>query len=556
MVTAPGQSDRPVTEPHQALEAVSRDHSAMHSSLACLIVALALLQVPALAQCPFDRGSTPTLGTGSVYASSLDADGSLAVVGQGVVYGRFSAVAYERSGVTWKMTDVLDGGVATANSYTDVAISGDTVMVGNISDRNDSGMVTVHQLVGGSFVQTQVLRPIVAREGAQFGRRIEIDGDRAVISAPLDDQDVDRGGAVYVFERLNGVWIETARIDPPVPRSVSFFGLGLDLDGDTLAAGRPGLTLGSAESKSTLVFREQNGTWVLEEEIDGGGSSGFGYDLALDDDRLAIGSSRHRGPVGRFGAVFLFERTGTDWALAQRVTENLIPAAVREPGMGLQVELAGDLLIAGAASAEIGGFDNVHVFERSGTTFRWRERLVGDNQFEAFGNALSLTGDDLWVGASSAPSEIPGLPNARGGHYVFDLERVASYCAPPLANSSGSSGSLEEVGCAVLTSNSAVLRASQLPPLSLTVTLVGDAQTIIPGVVGGLEVLCVGGSVGRYPATITDAQGVTEVRFDLGQVPRPATLAASVAGQSWYVQTLHRDGGSTNSTNALRVRVR
>ena len=34
-----------------------------------------------------------------------------------------------------------------------------------------------------------------------------------------------RGGAVYVFERVGGVWIQAARLEPPSPEPFAFFGI-------------------------------------------------------------------------------------------------------------------------------------------------------------------------------------------------------------------------------------------------------------------------------------------------------------------------------------------
>jgi hypothetical protein len=45
-----------------------------------------------------------------------------------------------------------------------------------------------------------------------FGIAVDVDGDLAFVGASGDDARYDRAGAVYVFERIQGVWTEIERL--------------------------------------------------------------------------------------------------------------------------------------------------------------------------------------------------------------------------------------------------------------------------------------------------------------------------------------------------------
>lgn len=78
---------------------------------------------------------------------------------------------------------------------------------------------------------------------------------------------------------------------------------------------------------------------------------------------------------------------------------------------------------------------------------------------------------------------------------------------------------------------------------------------------GGSEgVVCLAGDIGRYlpGAFIIDATGPARVTPDLTAVPQPnGTPAAVLAGETWYMQTWHRDiaavGTTSNFTTAVEV---
>lgn len=521
------------------------------------LVALLGLAAPASAQCPVESGGPASPGTRTYYGSFMDSDGQRVVVGEGQWSGRRRANVYARSGTSWARVAVLDGGRANFVGGAPVAISGPTVMIGDVERDNEAGRVFVHEESGGVFQQVQVLTPSTRVAQSHFGRRIAVDGDRAVVAAPMDGTNAVRGGALFVFERIGGTWAQTARIDPPTAQPYAFFGIGLDLDGDTIVASRPGIVTTGTTGYTTLVYRETGGAWVLEAELGAGRSGpellGFGYDVALDGDRIAVGSYRDVVPGRSPGAVHVFERSGGTWSAGPVLSSASVPGLEPMGSFGKQVELDGDRLLVSGNGMEVGGTTSVRALIRTAAGYEAAGAIEPPSHSASFGAAIALAGGDIWVGAPYFDDPVAGDGGTTGTHHVYDLDRITAFCKPPARNSTGQLGRLEAFGCGTLDANDLVLLASALPPHSPAVAVAGNASMPVPGIFGGAGVLCVSGQTGRLGLKATDERGRAKFPVDYFTLPGGAP---PMAGQTWFLQCVHRDGATSNTTNGVAVRLR
>ncbi len=121
-----------------------------------------------------------------------------------------SAYVFTRSGDGWSQQAKLtaaDGGAGDWFGYT-VALADDTALIGagNHDGANgvDSGSAYVFTRSGTTWRQKTKLTASDGKEGDQFGGKVAISGDAALVGARLVD-DVDRGvdsGSVYIFTGL------------------------------------------------------------------------------------------------------------------------------------------------------------------------------------------------------------------------------------------------------------------------------------------------------------------------------------------------------------------
>ena len=145
------------------------------------------------------------------------------------------------------------------------------------------------------------------------------------------------------------------------------FGAAVVTSGNTVVVGAPDRDdLGLGNSGAVYIFVNDNGVWNLEQKLlakDGGVNDNFGFSLALEGDRLLIGSRRGGGGgAPQSGAVYVYERSGKVW----NRTAKLDPTNTGfEDYFGYAVALYQDVALVGAPQA-----DNAGV--KSGAAFLYR----------------------------------------------------------------------------------------------------------------------------------------------------------------------------------------
>jgi hypothetical protein len=244
-----------------------------------------------------------------------------------------------------------------------------------------------------------------------LGRSVALQGDEAVVGAS-NAVGLPGAGAVAVYERqAAGGWIATQQLVPPFLFAGGGFGRVVAFDGDTVAVSQvlfgdvaiweraPG---GPFSHVHTFTFAANNAPAV-------------GRTLALDDGRIAVPKSGHP-LLGQKGTVLLFERGATAWASAG----SIVVSDVTDELFGTALALEGNRLVVGSPGddrdATNGGV--VHVFERSAGVWTRTAVLAPPSALggERFGTALALDGDRLAVGAPSEGG------SATGAVHVFERD--------------------------------------------------------------------------------------------------------------------------------------
>ena len=126
---------------------------------------------------------------------------------------------------TWSQTQKIYPSDGAANEHfgygIDISGDGTVVAVGQSSADgvaiNQSGLGAVYVYVksGGAWSATQTQK-IVSTDNASgdaFGHDVALsqNGDRLLVGAPRDDDLETDNGAIYIFDRTNGVWTQTTK---------------------------------------------------------------------------------------------------------------------------------------------------------------------------------------------------------------------------------------------------------------------------------------------------------------------------------------------------------
>ena len=145
--------------------------------------------------------------------------------------------------------------------------------------------------------------------GDAFGTVVAIEGDRAMIAAPNDNDGGAGAGSVYVFEYQSGSdsWLETHKIQPASNQAGDKFGIDMELRGDSVWISAIGA------NNAGLVYQfnynaggnswDEAGTYVANDIVIG---DEFGSQIARDGDVMLVGSLRADAGGENTGKVYAF----------------------------------------------------------------------------------------------------------------------------------------------------------------------------------------------------------------------------------------------------------
>ncbi|MFQ5678723.1 MAG: choice-of-anchor B family protein [Gemmatimonadota bacterium] len=288
-----------------------------------------------------------------------------------------------------------------------VALGEGEVFVGEA--RNDLGPGTVYlyrRAADGRWAEAERLAASDAAAGDRFGQTIAVAGDVLLAGAPGAG---DGRGAVYYFRReATGSWREAGRLRPEGVSPGAAFGAVVATDGETALVTARGE---EAEGSTVYVFRRgSSGEWVDAGRLIAEGiapEDAFGSALAVGGDLAVVGAPGHggrrrRGGGGRPGSARIFRRDASGgW------TEAKVGPGTPEPGdrFGASLALGDGEILVGAPGASR-GVGAVYLLRANEETGGWEEsgRLLPFDgpRFAQFGTSLSLTADEVWVGAPGA----------------------------------------------------------------------------------------------------------------------------------------------------------
>jgi hypothetical protein len=272
----------------------------------------------------------------------------------------------------------------------------------------------------GQWSLTQSL-PILSSEGtAGFGAPLELGAQRLLVGVPYGVVGDFSTGFVQVHRQTPSGFALEKMLYPPDPTNVGSFGWSVAQSGTRIAVGAPFYRKAFSSYGAAFVF-ESTGGWPAVEPIfssDGKPIDNFGFAVAIDGDRLAVGARLHDAAGINSGAVYLYEYQAGSW----QETQKLLPPDPTGAGeFGRSLQLSGARLVVGAPGAlSYGGKKGgaVYAYRLGPSGFALESKLSASNpeSGDSFGIHLDLVADRLAVGACYHDSA--GIDD--GAVYIFD----------------------------------------------------------------------------------------------------------------------------------------
>lgn len=274
--------------------------------------------------------------------------------------------------------------------------------------------------------ELEILTPSDGATYDNFGHSLDVDGDILVIGAPFVDVGANaEQGAVYVFEKIGGVWIEQPRIVVADGAQYDQLGFSVAVSGGTIVAGaEEAASQGYSSMGVAYVFEKLAGVWTQVRKLEGSGLNNldeYGHAVAAEGDIIAVGAPKG----GSGGKVFVYERDyggAGNWGERAVLTDDIFDSNAE---FGVAMDMDGGRLLVGAYRHDLvqGTFNNegsAYLFARDqGGPDAWGKignYFASNPQGSAlFGEGVAIRGDHFVVGAWG--SDITGY--GEGLAYVF-----------------------------------------------------------------------------------------------------------------------------------------
>lgn len=268
------------------------------------------------------------------------------------------AYMYRRDGDTWSRegtlspTDFENSG----DFGLSVALDGEVAIVGAPDFEDDSAMIDegaayIFRYNGSEWLEEARLLPNDREAGRQFGLKVDISGDYAIVGLNIDNEVASLAGAAYLFERIDEVWTQKAKLTASDAGLLWTFGSAVSIDGSRALIGARSATGTTTQSGAAYVFDRVDTTWVETGKLiasDGSSSDFFGDAVSLDGSCVAIGASNASSGEG---AVYVFAWTLDSWIELNKLQDT--DDTVTPNQFGKSVSLSDDILVVGAPFTDV-----------------------------------------------------------------------------------------------------------------------------------------------------------------------------------------------------------
>lgn len=404
---------------------------------------------------------TATAGGGAVTYRVLvdqDGDGPLAPVARDIV---LTSASYTVTGTfelsaadaRYSVQACNASGCGTPSASVAIGVSLPSFLLAAPA-RADSNPSVVVLSADGSTMAVGVANDSSAATG--------INGNQADTSAPYS-------GAIFVYTRSGGAWVQQAYLKMDTGQILSNFGavIALSRDGSTLAAGASDFIGGGR----AFIFSRSGGTWSQQArlvntgpEADPNDRLGGSIALSADGNTVAVGD-----PVEDLynGSVYVYTRAGTAWSQQARVktgtpgdhnlgTSVALSADGNTMAVGAPIDASNALGVGGDELDTSAAYSGAaYVFTRTGSTWTKQAFLKASLLSENFGWSVAISADGNTV-AVGAIQESNGV-DAVGATYVF--ARASGAWIAQARQQSATSGANNEFGRVVALSLDGTLLA-------------------------------------------------------------------------------------------------
>ncbi|MBL8165532.1 MAG: hypothetical protein JNJ61_26350, partial [Anaerolineae bacterium] len=299
----------------------------------------------------------------------------------------------------------LNGSTAPGGQFAaSVAIDGDTAVVGAPLD-GQAGSAYVYARSGTSWTLVQRLSPADGQSGDNFGFSVAIKGDTIIVGAPLRDTLGVNSGGAYAFSRTPAGWQQSQIMSAIRPAPGDQFGFSVSLSNSALIIGAPQDDDLGENAGTAYIWTRGTTAWENGPQIFGGDTTRddqFGTSVSMSATTALVGAPQDDDAGNNSGSAYLFSLAADGgWPQAAKLVADDASAG---DVFGYSVSLDGNWALIGAFFDDNPGATNsgaAYLFQRGGTGWSQNQKLVANNAAaeDRAGYAVALSGGLALVGA-------------------------------------------------------------------------------------------------------------------------------------------------------------
>lgn len=262
----------------------------------------------------------------------------------------------------------------------------DYLLVSGGGFQNTDAKVWVFQKVNGEWIEKAILIP---NEIEKFSASVvALHDNYAIIGSTETDS---RAGAAYIFKREGENWRQTAKLTPTERTDSYFFGQSVAIYGDYAVIGEGS----DAGYGAAYIFKREGENWTEQVKLTAEPFQQFdtfGQSVAIQDGRVIVGA--YQGEK-----VHVYKQESDQWIREAVLT------APNSDGFGIDIDIDEDWII-------VGDFDNnraveeggaVHFFKREGTNWNLHSTKTALNTKEGnrFGFRVAISGSNAIISSQN-----------------------------------------------------------------------------------------------------------------------------------------------------------
>jgi hypothetical protein len=335
----------------------------------------------------------------------------------------YESLLWHQEAYVKPLTPSASGGFAGPQGNNNVAISGDTMVIGAATESGEfegEGAVYIYVRSGRTWTEQARLKAPNAGENFFFGYSVAIDGDTLVVGSSYEDSawhsvyngadassdtSAPNSGAAYIYVRTGTTWSQQAYLKASNATAFDYFGGSVSISGDTVVVGAYGE---NHNEGAAYVFKRAINMWAQTAYLKAPNPSSndmFGTSVAISHNTIAVGAF---GESSFAGAAYIFADGESSWQIESRLAADNASAG---DCFGLSVAVSGDTFVAGAPYQNASGA--AYVFARDSGSWNQQAYLKSghpDAQ-DRYGWMVATSGDLVVVSSMYEDSSQTSVTN-------------------------------------------------------------------------------------------------------------------------------------------------